>query len=93
MEKDKHLAPQTALVLRWLEDRGADGVDTVYAGDRRVTRLAARIADLKAAGYDIYDGYDWNPYTERRNRYKTYRLLRPTPTMSELELRFAWGDR
>lgn len=67
------MSDQTTLVLRLLRERGAAGVTPLDAlfGDPHSFRLAARIWDLRHAGYDITR--EWY-VTERGDRVARYVL-------------------
>ena len=93
---------QNERLLVLLRERGEVGVTPMEAfASVGTMRLAARIADLRAAGYDIV-----TTKRDTRQRYATYVLRRPyasyalsmnakpsLPEKSELELRYEWGDR
>ena len=84
---------QNERLLELLQERGELGVTPLLALDRLgIMRLAARVADLRADGHPIDTRHDYDPRRERRRPEATYVLRRVQP-MSELELRFAWGDR
>ena len=81
---------QTEAVLALLREQGKEGVTPILALTEIGTmRLAARIDDLRKAGY-LITTYDHKTATGKR--VARYVLLHPQP-LTETELRFAWGDR
>lgn len=64
------MKPQTLLVLAYLRSRGRRGVTALEALDEVGTsRLAARVAELRAEGYEIDSTYVTTPGGKRIVRY------------------------
>lgn len=68
---DPSLSPQCRTVLRYLRDRGSLTARTALL-DLRIPRLASRISELKAAGFDIEAKSELNRVTG--DRYARYTL-------------------
>lgn len=97
------MKPQTTAVLELLRVRGEVGLTSLEAlRNVGTSRLAARIMELRQAGYVIDDRPERTPKGARVSRY----VLRETcpvcgshyhvycnRTISESEQRALWGDR